>query len=167
MAIYGDWLLNGSGVEKDEKEAAKVSENGSIAYLCSNACNGQWVAKSLKEALKYNKMAADMGIVESMFSYAYMMSQWFGAPIHNEEAVEYFKKAADFWPLWINEKLVNFTARRNRNNCRSYRSCKISKNGCGRWPFWFKECNLYSENVILVKIHRIQRENYINLNLPI
>lgn len=31
MAIYGDCLLNGSGVEKDEKEAAKVSENGSIA----------------------------------------------------------------------------------------------------------------------------------------
>lgn len=26
MAIYGDWLLNGSTVEKDEKEAAEVSE---------------------------------------------------------------------------------------------------------------------------------------------
>lgn len=31
--------------------------------------------KYLKEALKYCKTAADMGIVESMFSYAYMMSQ--------------------------------------------------------------------------------------------
>lgn len=33
-----------------------------------------------------------MGMFESMFSFAYMMSQGFGAPINNEEAVKNFLK---------------------------------------------------------------------------
>jgi TPR repeat protein len=55
-------------------------------------CNGKL---NISEAMKYFKMAADLGESGGMFNYGFALQEGFNGKIDLSEAMKYFKMAAD------------------------------------------------------------------------
>lgn len=99
---YGNGLLDGIGVAKDEKKAVtyfRLAANQGYAhaqdYLGVCYYNGQGVTKDEKEAARYFRLAADQGFANAQCNLGCHYSYGRGVIYDNQEAVRYFRMAAD------------------------------------------------------------------------
>jgi hypothetical protein len=99
---YGLRLLEGEGVAKDLKEAARyfklsADQGNSTGQNSYGVCllNGEGVAKDLKEASRYFKLSADEGNSKGQNNYGLRLFNGEGVAKDLKEAARYFKLSAD------------------------------------------------------------------------
>ncbi len=96
-AMYAD----GTGVEKDEKEALqwylKAAEQGYVEALFKVGLvydNGAGVEVDEEQALKWYFKAAEQGHVEAQFTVGNMYRDGVGVDVNKEDALKWYLKAA-------------------------------------------------------------------------
>lgn len=101
MIIYGNMLYQGSGIDEDKKEAARMfkmaadlGDSEAMFRYGVMASNGHGIERNTKEAAKYYKMAIDLGHPDAMNNYGLLLENGDGVDKDLIEAANYYKKAA-------------------------------------------------------------------------
>ena len=102
MAAYGDLLLNGDGVEMNDKLAVEYFKKsadmncgmGQNSYACALA-HGWGIEKNKKIAAEYFKKSADNGYKWGLFNFALRLKSGIGVKQNLKLSIEYLTKALE------------------------------------------------------------------------
>ena len=102
QTVYGQWLLEGRGVERHQTEAFKwflkaAFQGHAMAMNMTGRCleNGWGTPIELPAAAMWYRKAAHKGLMEGMYNHANQLAAGKSVPQDHAEALAWYRKAAD------------------------------------------------------------------------
>lgn len=115
QTLYGQLLLDGNGVAKDEAAGfawfnRAAAQGHLMALNMVGRCYdlGWGVAVDKARAADCYRIAAERGLDWAMYNYATLLALGHGAPQDKKAALAWFEKAAKLGPSLIGAKAINF-----------------------------------------------------------